>query len=425
METQTATEGLSWGDGNILLAVTDGLLRVPTSGGDPELVAASEDGEIYLYPFQLPGGEHALVSVARFETGLPRIAVVDLGTGSLRELPFQGVEPIYSPTGHVLFRQDGQLLGFRFNLDSLEAIGQAVVIASDVAYGPRLSQDGTLVYVADRPEGSAGLVWVDRQGGAVPIAGERRDYLHIDLSPDGAQALLQVGREVYASDIGRGSRRLVSTGGMPIWSPDGARATFRRGDLVFAQMADGSQDEEQLLERGGAVPTSWSPDGGHLAFFDAQDDIWTLPKDGDAQAFLTGPANERAARYSPDGSALAYTSDESGEFPVYVTPFPGPGPRIPVSIESGLSPIWSSDGKELYFRQGSKVMVAAVALTPEIDVSPPELLFDGPYSLDLSGHQRYDVAPDGRFLMVENSEDFRVVIVEGFLRELERLVPTN
>ncbi len=153
--------------------------------------------------------------------------------------------------------------------------------------------------------------------------------------------------------------------------------------------------------------------------------MWILPSEGDPQPFLTGPANERSARFSPDGSALAYVSDESGEFQVYVTSFPEPGSRIAVSINGGLSPMWSSDGDELYFRQGSKVMAARVSVAPEIEASRPELLFDGPYTVDLSGHQRYDVAPDGRFLMVENSEDFRVVVVEGFFEELERLVPTG
>jgi hypothetical protein len=86
---------------------------------------------------------------------------------------------------------------------------------------------------------------------------------------------------------------------------------------------------------------------------------------------------------------------------------PGHGKRIPVSIDGGLSPIWSANGSELYFRQGSKVMAASITIGPEIDVSKPIELFDGPYTVDLSGHQRYDVAPDGRFLMVENSEAFR------------------
>ena len=172
------------------------------------------------------------------------------------------------------------------------------------------------------------------------------------------------------------------------------------------------------------IPTSWSPDGERLAVFDSQSDIWMLARDGDYQPFLNGPYNQRSGRFSPDGSLLAYVSDElGGEFQVYVTPYPGPGKRIPVSINGGLSPIWSADGSELYFRQGSKVMAAGINLGTEIDVSTPFELFDGPYTVDLSGHQRYDVAPDGQFLMVENSEDFRIVVVEGFFHELNRLLP--
>ncbi len=156
----------------------------------------------------------------------------------------------------------------------------------------------------------------------------------------------------------------------------------------------------------------FSPDGERLAFFIGLQLQTVSIRGGQPESLL-----------DLRDSAVAYVSDESGEFQVYLTPFPGPGSRIPVSIDGGLSPIWSSDGTELYFRQGSKVMSAKVVLAPEIDVAPPELLFDGPYTLDLSGHQRYDVAPDGRFLMVENSEDFRVVVVEGFFEELTRLVP--
>ena len=425
---------LSWGsDGTILVSGKEGLTRVPTSGAEPEFVAAAGEGELYRDQFHLPDGDHALVSIFH-PPSVSRLAVVNLATGTVRELAFQGREPIYSPTGHVLFRQNGELFAFRFDPDSLDAGEEAVAIAASVAFGPRLSQDGTLVYVAQRVAGSAGLVWVDRQGIATPIAGERSDYTHIDLSAEGGRALLNITQEIYASDLNRGSRGLVSTdthirfAGFPLWHPDGERATFAQDGAVVTRMADGSGQEEVLLQSGvavDAVPTSWSPDGEYLAFFDVQSDVWMLPVDGNAELFLSGPANERSARFSPDGTAVAYVSDESGEFQVYVTPFPGPGARIPVSIDGGLSPIWSADGEELYFRQGSKVMSAKVALSPGIEVLLPELLFDGPYTLDLSGHQRYDVGPDGRFLMVENSEDFRVVVVEGFFEELRRLVPTN
>ena len=422
-DAQDFVEGISWGsEGDILLSLREGLMRVLVSTREATLVVPAKDDGVFLNPFHLPNGTHALVSVGQPGDG-GRLAVVDLSAGTQIELPLQGDEPIYSPTGHIVFRQSGELFACRFDIASLEVVGSAVAVASGVAYGPRLSDDGTLVYVADRAQGSAGLVWVNREGIIAPIAGERRDYLHIDLSDDGTQALLQVQGDIYASDISRGSRRLVSRGGMPIWHPDGERASFidYAGGIV-TRMADGSGEEWRRVETIQGIPTSWSPDGEHFAFEDASD-VWIASASGDAQPFLTGPANERAARFSPDGSALAYTSDESGEFQIYVTPFPGPGPKVPVSIDGGLSP--SSDGTELYFRQGSKVMMANISLSPEIVVSPPEFLFDGPYTLDLSGHQRYDVAPDGRFLMVENSEDFRVVVVEGFFEELKRLVPVN
>jgi Tol biopolymer transport system component len=424
------TSGLSWGsDESILIGREGGLIRVPTSGADSTFISATEETDSYESPFSLPDGDHALVSIVR-RGEMPRLGVIDLETAVTTELPFQGSEPIYSPTGHILFRQGAELLAAGFDLDSMQVLGQAREIATGVAYGPRLSEDGTLVYVAERVDGTAGLFWVDRQGVSVPLGVERRDYTHIDLSPDGTRALLNAGNEIYAYDINRGTLNTVTSntggGGFPLWHPNGELATFRQGSMVYEKMADGSPQKDVLVESDAAVPTSWSPDGKNLAFFDRQSDIWILPREGEPQPFLDGPANERSGRFSPDGSAFAYVSDElGGEFQVYVTPFPGPGPRIAVSIEGGLSPLWSKEGDELYFRQGSKVMAASVTLAPEIDVSTPHELFDGPYTLDLSGHQRYDVAPDGRFLMVENSEDFRVVVVEGFFEELNRLVPTE
>jgi Tol biopolymer transport system component len=240
--------------------------------------------------------------------------------------------------------------------------------------------------------------------------------------------LLDTEPDIYAYDIERGTFNSVTSdiperAGFPLWHPNGKQATFRQGTKLYEKIVDGSPEREMLFELPG-IPTSWSPDGERLAVFDGQSDIWILGRDGDYQPFLNGPYNQRSGRFSPDGSAFAYVSDElGGEFQVYVTPYPGPGKRIPVSIDGGLSPIWSADGSELYFRQGSKVMAAGIVLGHEIDVSTPVELFDGPYTVDLSGHQRYDVAPDGRFLMVENSEDFRIVVFDDFFQELNRLLP--
>lgn len=422
--------GLCWtSDDRILVGSMGGLIAVPTSGAKSGFISAADESAIYSSPHVLPNQSHAFVSISR-PGQVPRLAVMDLETGADKELPFQGSEAVYAPTGHILFRQDAELIAARFDLKSMKVLGQPQEIATNVASGPRLSDDGTLVYVAERVDGTAGLVWVDRQGVAKPLGAERRDYTHIDLSPDGTQALLETDSDIYSYDIERGTFNSVTSdipedSGFPVWHPNGEQATFMQGTKIYEKVVDGSPRREMLMEAA-VIPTSWSPDGERLAVFNGQSDIWLLARDGDYQPFLNGPYNQRTGRFSPDGSAFAYVSDElGGEFQVYVTPYPGPGKRIAVSIDGGLSPIWSADGSELYFRQGSKVMAASISLGTEIDVATPVELFDGPYTVDLSGHQRYDVAPDGRFLMVENSEDFRIVVVEGFFQELNSLLPSD
>ena len=422
--------GLSWtSDDRILIGAKGGLIEVPTSGAKSGFISAADESAIYSSPHVLPNQTHAFVSISR-PGQVPRLAVIDLETGADKELPFQGSEAVYAPTGHILFRQDAELIAARFDLKSMKMLGQPQEIATNVASGPRLSDDGTLVYVAERVDGTAGLVWVDRQGVAKPLGAERRNYTHIDLSADGTQALLDTDSDIYSYDIERGTFNSVTSdipesSGFPVWHPNGEQATFWQGRKIYEKVVDGRPSREMLLEAA-VIPTSWSPDGERLAVFNGQSDIWLLARDGDYQPFLNGPYNQRTGRFSPDGSAFAYVSDElGGEFQVYVTPYPGPGKRIAVSIDGGLSPIWSADGSELYFRQGSKVMAASVSLGAEIDISTPVELFDGPYTVDLSGHQRYDVAPDGRFLMIENSEDFRIVVVEGFFQELNSLLPSD
>jgi Tol biopolymer transport system component len=416
-------------DDSIIVGTQGGLIIVSTSGAESEFIALPEESAGYSSPYILPNGTHAFVSI--FRPGVePRLSVIELESRKIDALPFQGQEAIYSPTGHILFRQEAELIAARFDLATMHVTGEAQTVATDVASGPRLSDDGTLVYVAERVDGTAGLVWVDRQGMAVPLPVERRDYTHLDLSPDGTQALLDSNTETYAYNIERGTfipvtSDLPGASGFPLWHPNGEHSTFRQGNVIYEKLADTSPQRNVLMKED-VIPTSWSPDGEQLAVFDNRSDIWLLTRDGDYRPFLNGPNNERSGRFSPDGRAFAYVSDESGsEFQVYVTPYPGPGRRVPVSIDGGLSPIWAADGKELYFRQGSKVMAVSIVLGPEIEVSTPVQLFDGPYTVDLSGHQRYDVAPDGRFLMVENSDDFRIVVVEGFFEELNRLVPTD
>ena len=424
--------GLSWGmDGAILIGHASGLLRAPSSGGPAEPLtrvdgAAGETG--HLYPFHLPGGTHALMTIARGEQ--MQLAIVDLARGTFKALPIAGYQAAYSASGHVVFRQGSSVLAARFDPAAPAVVGEAVPVLEKVRRGPYLAADGTMLYVPERGASNARLVWVDRTGHPTPIPGERLDYSHLALGASGTQALLNISSDVYVRDIERGTRRLLASGraSFPIWSRDARWATYAtpvdETMGIVRHPADGSAAAEKLhAAKDLLVPSSWNSRTGDLAFFDTASDIWILPPGGTARLFLATPSNERSGRFSPDGRWMAYVSDETGSFQVYVVPYPGPGPKVAVSIEGGLEPIWSTDGRELFFRRGGRVLAAAMTFTPTLAAGHPVELFDGPYTLDLMGHQRWDVAPSGKFLMVENSDDFRIVLVQNWLQELNRLVP--
>jgi Tol biopolymer transport system component len=255
------------------------------------------------------------------------------------------------------------------------------------------------------------------------------DYSHLALGGGGRQALLNIASEVDVRDIERGTRRRLSSAnaGYPIWSPDARWATYATEidglQHIVRQPADGSGPPETLVtSREELVPTSWNARTGELAYFDKASDVWILRPGGTPRRLLASPFNERSGRFSPDGRWLAYVSNETGAYQVYVVPYPGPGAKVAVSVDGGLSPLWSSNGREIFFRRGGRVLAAAMTFTPALGAGTPIELFDGPYTPDLLGHQRYDVAPDGRFLMVENSDAFRAVLIQGWSHEVNRLV---
>ena len=211
---------------------------------------------------------------------------------------------------------------------------------------------------------------------------------------------------------------------------------------IVRRPSDGTGEAQTLIGGEAArYPHSWSPDGRVLAFYErganamGGRDMWTLSldDDGEPEPFLRTPFNERSPSFSPDGRYLAYTSDESGDDEIYIQTFPGPGAKVTVSRSGGHEPVWSRDGSELFFRNGRAVWAAAVtpgASSHGLDVSEPTLLFDGPYisrAIQTGGSQSYDVAPDGRFLMVKRdlSSSGRLVVVLNWVEELKRLVPSK
>ena len=428
LDSEPVPTGFSWGsDDYILFGTIAGIQRVSASGGSTEAVTridSSTGATAHLWPSHIPDSQRALITIV-WANGSETAGIVDLKDGSVRDLGIRGHGFVYAAPGWLAFQQGTTLLAAAFDPGNPARAANPVPVIENVRSVPRVALDGTLVYIPTRGESSARLVWVDREGRPTAVGGERLDYTHLDLAPDGHRALLNLeGGKIDLIDLQGGTRKLVAEGGFPIWSSNGERVTFRgTGGLQWAP-ADGSAPPEILVPQPGfVVPTSWNAITGDLAYYDHRAfEIWIRSTDGKTRRFLGGPGRKRSGRFSPDGKWMAFVSDETGAYQVYVTAYPGPGPTVAVSTKGGLSPIWSADGRELFFRLGSKVLAARMSSTAPLGFSAPVELFDGPYTLDLMGHQREDVASDGRFLMVENSDDFPIIIVQNWALELGRVV---
>jgi len=285
---------------------------------------------------------------------------------------------------------------------------------------------------------------VDRQGLATPLIEDRQAYRRPRLSPDGQRVAVEVqsapNSDIWIYDIGRGTRMRLTVEGnnqSPVWMPDGTRVTFRSvrdgpQDLYW-KPADGSGQAELLLNlnsQNSLVPSSWSPDGESLAFYEAitgANNIWALLREGEALPIVATAFNERSPMFSPDGRWLAYVSNESGRDEVYVQPYPGPGGKWPISTEGGTELRWSADGRELFYRLGDKMMVVEVQSEPAFSSGRPQLVFEGPYLTDNFATPNYDISLDGqRFLMIKKEEGStaQINVVLNWFEELKRLVPT-
>jgi Tol biopolymer transport system component len=247
---------------------------------------------------------------------------------------------------------------------------------------------------------------------------------------------------LWLYDLARGTltRLTQSNSSFPIWTPDGKYLTLlylQSGTLnLYRMAADGSGAAERLtMSENEQFPGSWSPDGQVLAFSEVDPitglDIWVLGLQGDRKPrpFLQTPANESGPIFSPDGRWVAYLSDETGRNEIYVRPFPGPGGKMQISTEGGTEPMWARNGRELFYRNGDKMMVTAVESQPVFAASKPKLLFEAHYETSVNVFQRdYDVSPDGqRFLMIKATEQesaaTQLNVVLNWSDELRRLAP--
>jgi Tol biopolymer transport system component len=409
-------------------------------------------------PELLPGGETVLFTAYGATYQDVSIVAQSLKTGR-RQLLIDGAsQPHYAPTGHLLYVQpklSGTIRAVSFDPETLKLSGTPVSVVDDVLSERgdyswwSLSRSVILVYApGGLQEPAFDLVFVDRAGVATPVGTPReRPYSFPRISPDGRRlvfTLSGIQTTLWTYDLtSHASNRLTfeANNDWAVWTPDGKRITYASTQSeawrLFWKPFDGSRKEELLLaaDRGAQQPYSWSPDGKVLLYQDAgaatRQDIWMLSIEGDRRArpFLQSPAAEMDARFSPDGSWVAYASDESGRFEVYVVPSSGTGGKWQISTEGGREPVWAHNGHELFFRSGEKMMVAEITTQPSFRAATARLLFQGPYLRTPTICPEYDVTLDDlHLLMVQPSDEkpttqFNVVL--NWFNELKRRVPAR
>jgi len=449
----------SWDSGDMIVFGSSSsgfeLYRVTAGGGEPESLAVPDfdNGESgYSFPEILPGGEAVLFTI--FGRDGWQIAVLSLESGEQKVLLEGGRQARYAHTGHLVYESGGSgaLMAVPFDPERLEVTGDPAPLVQGVRYNPRMAVDyafsssGTLVYVPLQTSGQR-LVWVDREGTERVITQEQRTFATPRISPDGRQLSVTI----YDAD-GRGDvwiysfeqdsfSRLTFEGDLNAtqsWSPDGKWMAFQsrseglRG--LYRQLADGSGPPQQLT-----TPTpisqaidSWSPDGRVLSFTGGGlgADILVLPLENDSepQPFITSPDIQCCSQFSPDGW-IAYVSNERGQPNVYVSPYPDPDVKRLVSDEEGGGqPVWSPDGRELFYLSGNKMMAVSVQTEPSFSVGKPRLLFEGSYvyAQFAPWKQYYDISPDGQqFVMIKEAGQAPIHVVLNWFEELKRLVPVR
>ena len=452
----------------VLGGLRTGLRRLPASGGSPEPLTTLADGELgHIYPLAIPGRDEILFTVVpnvrndREALGTAWSAVYSPATGETHML-LDGIVNGYLESGHLLYQRGEGFFLVGFDAGELRVTGDPVpyqgwgtelVDTGESLAGAAMSRTGVLAYLR-RTAGSElrTLAWVDRSGREEPLPLEPALYRIARVSPDGNRVVLDRlddpldagSHDVWVFDRERSNLsplvRDEHYNHYPLWSADGARIAFtsaRDGAReIYTRAADGTGPMHRLTEDEiSQWPLAWSADGRTMAVVvqvtpggQGPFDIHLLSPDGEehtSRPLFDSPASEGQPDLSPDGRWIAYRSDESGRDEVYVQRFPELGGRIKISTDGGTSPRWSADGAELYYRNGSAMMAVTVGnADASLDVGLPGLLFDGPYLND-SG-RNYDIAPDGRFLMVRLADDAnltQVHVIVNWLAELAVLPP--
>ena len=443
-------------DGQTIVYATDeGLWRVSATGGAPDRLTRPDvkRGEVgHHAPHFTPDGRGVLFTVS--VTPDMHVAYLDLSNRAWEIVIRDASQGVAVDSDRIVFARSGELLVASFDTEARRLAGSAVPVLQNLLTTPGLggvvltqfavSETGTLAYVPGFVEETVDrLLWVDRKGTETPITEGPGTWVHPRLSPDGQRVSVDIHsadgmRDVYIYELARGQlNRLTETGFSweSEWRPDGERvATLSAAAAgewsLFWIRTDFSGPAELLYRSDHAVPLTWHPDGRSFLFSKHrhQGGVWRVWTEGEREAELVMASSspERFAALSASGEWIAYVADEgtvgASRREVFVQSFPDLGPKHRISIDGGGEPVWSPDGREMFFRQDDRMLVVDLAYEPGFHASRPRVLFTGKYDAAQVGHQHYDVSRDGqRFLMIKHGEPVRSGEVRVVLNWTEEL----
>jgi Tol biopolymer transport system component len=399
------------------------LERIPANGGRPQPLDDFDldNGEVnQLWPQWLPGDD-TLLYMTRNGAGTNVVALT-LASGRKTVVQREALMGRYaeSPSGqgYLLYANGGTLFAVPFDLKRSQTSGSPItLVESGVAFNANnagaqcsISRNGTLVYQRGGAVLRTTMALLDSAGGRQTLLSDPGEYQYPRLSPDGGRVALAIDSKIWTYDWQKDIRARVTSdfGVLAVWSPDGRFLVYSPGQgLNWVPSGGGGSAQVLVPNRNYLGASSFSPDGKILAYaeYGSAGDLYTIAIDNSGQTLKAGqpepllvtPANENYPAFSPDGHWMAYASDESGSVQVYVRAFPDTGNRWQISSNGGTYPVWSPDGRTLFFRSpGEQIMTANYRVSGGVFSADKPRVWSEIRLADTGATRNYDLHPDGK-----------------------------